>query len=87
MICLDKLRQTYMLAALNIKEACSKQNKEEYDDVSQYNIVDLVIIKNFDKKLNWDAKDIPYFGIIRLIGPRQLEVSNLPGRLLKTKYL
>ena len=36
MIHLDKLRQAYMFAALNTKDACSKQNKEKYDDVPQY---------------------------------------------------
>ena len=38
---------------------------------------------NFDKKSNWDAKYIPNSRIIRLVGPRQLEVSNLTGRLWK----
>ena len=71
-ICLDKLRQTYVLAALTTKEAYSKQNKEKYDDVSQYKIGDLVMIKNFVKKSNWDAKDIPNFRIIKIIGPRHL---------------
>ena len=33
MICLDKLRQAYMFAALNNKEAHSKQNKDKCDDV------------------------------------------------------
>ena len=84
MVCLDKLRQAYMLAAPNTKEALSKQNKKEkYDDVPQYKIGDLVMIKNFDKKSNWDVKYIPNFTIIRLIGHRQLEVSNLTGRLRK----
>ena len=41
------------------------------------------MIKNFNKKLNWDAKCIPNFRIIRLIGTRQLEVSDLTGRLRK----
>ena len=36
MIHLDKLRQAYMLAALNTKEAHSKQNKVKYDDITQY---------------------------------------------------
>ena len=35
---LDKLRQTYMLTALNTKEAHSKQSKDKYDDVPQYKI-------------------------------------------------
>ena len=36
------------------------------------------MIKNFDKKSNWDAKYIPNFRIVR-----QLEVFNLTGRLRK----
>ena len=46
---LDKLRQAYMLAALNTKEACSKQNIDKYDDIPQYKIGDLIMIKTFDK--------------------------------------
>ena len=49
MIHLDKLRQAYILAALNTREAHSKQSKEKYDDITQYSIGDLVIIKNIDK--------------------------------------
>ena len=49
MIHLDKLRQVYTLASLNTKEACSKQSKENYDDILQDKTGDLVIIKNFDK--------------------------------------
>ena len=64
---LDKLWQAYMLAALNTKESCSKQNKDKYDDVPQYKIGDLVKIKNFNKKSNWDAMYIPNFRIIRII--------------------
>ena len=55
-ICLDKLRQAYMLAALNIKEACSNQSKQKYDDIPNSKIVDLVMIRNFDKISDWDAK-------------------------------
>ena len=44
----DKLRQTYMLAALNTKEACSQQTKDKYDDIPQYKIGDLIMIKNLD---------------------------------------
>ena len=32
---LDELGQTYMLAALNTKEACSKQNRDKYNDMPQ----------------------------------------------------
>ena len=70
-----------MQVALNAKGACSKQNKEKYDDIPWYKVRDLVMIKNFDKKSKWDAKYIPNFRIVRLIGPRQLEVSDLTGRL------
>ena len=54
---LDKLRQTYILAALNTKdtkEACSKQNRDKYNDIPQYKIGHLIMIKNLDKKSNWD---------------------------------
>ena len=56
MIHLDKLRQVHMLAALNMREAHSKQSKQKYDDVPNYKICDLVMIRIFDKKSNWDAK-------------------------------
>ena len=65
------------------KEASSKQSKEICDDISQYKIGHLVMIKTFDKKSNWDAKCIPNFRIVRLIGPGQLEVSDLTGRIRK----
>ena len=82
-ICLDKLGQAYTLAGLNTKEAHSMQTNETYDDIPQYKIDDLVMIRNFDKKSNWDVKYIPNFRIVRMIGPRQLEVSDLTGRLRK----
>ena len=72
-----------MLAVLYTKEAHSKQSKEKYDDIPQYKIGDLVMIKNFDKKSNLDVKYIPNFRIVRLIDPRQLEVSDPTGRLRK----
>ena len=59
-----------MPAVLNTKQAPSEQDKEKYDDVPQYKIGDLVMVKNFDKNSNWDTKAIPNFRIIRLIGPR-----------------
>ena len=70
-----------MLAALNTKEANSNQYKDKYDDVPHYKIEDLVMIKNFNKKLIWDVKYIPNFRIIRIISLRQLEVSDLLDRL------
>ena len=58
MIHLDKLRQAYMLAALNMREAWSKETKQKYDDVPNYKIGDLVMIKNFNKKLcTWWVQD------------------------------
>ena len=41
------------------------------------------MIRNFDKKLNWDVKYIPNFRVVQLIGPRQLEFSNPTDRLRK----
>ena len=38
-----------MLAALNTKEAHSKQNIDKWIDIPQHRIGDLIIIKNFDK--------------------------------------
>ena len=46
---LDKLRQAYMLADLNTKDAHSKQNRDKYEYMSQYEIGDLIMIKNFNK--------------------------------------
>ena len=37
-----------MLASLNTEVAQSKQNTEKYDDIPQYKIGDLTIIKNCD---------------------------------------
>ena len=86
MISLEKLRQAYMLAAVNKKEACSKQSKEKYDDIPQDKTGNLVMIKKFNKKSNWDVKYIPNFRIVELIGPRQLEVYDPTGRLRKVKF-
>ena len=80
---LDKVRQIYMLAALNTKEAHSKQNRDKYNDIPQHKTEDLIMIKNFNKESNWDAKYIPNFRIIRLIDTRQLEISDQTGRLRK----
>ena len=63
MIHLNKFRKAYILAAPNAKESHYKQSKEKYDDIPQYKIGDLVMIENFDKKSNWDAKYIPNFRI------------------------
>ena len=79
----DKLRQTYILAALITKKAHCKQNRDKYNDIQQYKIGDLIIIKIFIKKSNCDVKYIPNFRVIRLIGTRQLEVSDPTGRLRK----
>ena len=83
MICLDKLRQTYILAALNTNETHSKQSREKYDDIPHYKIGDLVMIRSLIEKSNWDVKYTANFRIAGLICPRQLEVSNPTGRLRK----
>ena len=72
-----------MLATLNTKESCSKQKHDKHNDVLKFKIGNLIMIKNFDKKSNWDAKYVPNFRLIKLIGLRQLEVSDLTGRLRK----
>ena len=41
------------------------------------------MIRNFDKKSNWDVKSIPNFRNVWLIGSRQLELSNATRRLRK----
>ena len=46
---LNKLHQTYMLTALNTKEAHSKQKHEKHDDVPTFKIGDLTTVKYFDK--------------------------------------
>ena len=46
---LNKLRQTYMLAALNTKKAHSKQKHDKHNDIPQFKIGDLIMIKNFEK--------------------------------------
>ena len=46
---LDKLRQAYMLVVLHTNEVHSKQNIDKYDDIPQYKIGDLMMIKNLDK--------------------------------------
>ena len=56
MICLDKLRQAYMLAALYMKDVWLKQPKEKYEDAPNYKFGDLVMITNFDRKPTWDTK-------------------------------
>ena len=83
MICIDKLRQAYMLAALNKREAHSMQIKQRYGDVPNYKIGDLVMIRNFDKKPTWDAKYVPNFRVVCLIGSRQLEISDPSDRTTK----
>ena len=41
------------------------------------------MIKIFYKNSNWDTEYLQNFRVIRLIGTRQLEVSDLTGRLRK----
>ena len=45
-----------MLTALNTKEAHSKQKHERHDDVPKFKIGDLIMIKNFDKKIDMGYK-------------------------------
>ena len=59
-----------MSAALNMREAHPKQTKQRYDDVPGCKIGDSVMIKNFDKKSTWDAKHVPNFRVVHLIGSR-----------------
>ena len=40
-----------MLTALNTRQAHSKQSKEKYDDVPNYKIGDLVMIKTLTRSL------------------------------------
>ena len=58
---LDKLSETFMLAALNTKEAHSEQKCDKHNDIPQFKIGDVIMIKNFDKKLNRDVKYVPKF--------------------------
>ena len=69
-----------MLAALNTKEAHSKQLKQKYDVVPNYKIGILVMIKIFGKRSTWDAKYFPNFRVAHLVGSRQLEVSDPKGK-------
>ena len=41
------------------------------------------MIKNFNGKSSWDAKYVPNFRVVCLIGSRQLEVSDPTGRARK----
>ena len=66
-----------MFSALNTKEVCSKQKCDKYNDVPKFRIGDLVMIKKFDKKLTWDAKYVPNFRIVKLIGTRQKFLTQL----------
>ena len=83
MSCLNKLRQTYMLAVLNTKESCSKQKCGKHDNAPQFEIGGFIMINNFDKKSNWDAKYVFNFRVVKLIGTSQLEVPDPTGRLWK----
>ena len=78
---LYKLWQTYMLAALNTKEAYSKEKCDKHDNIPEFKMGDLIMVKKICQKSNWDAKYVPNFRLIKLIGMRQLEVSNPTGRL------
>ena len=49
-----------------------RETKQRYDGVPNYKIGDLVMIKNFNKKFTWDAKYVPKFRVVHLIGFKQL---------------
>ena len=73
MIHLDKLRQAYMVASLNTREAQSKQPRWMYDDFPNYKIGDLVMLKNLDGKSTWDAKYVPNFRVVYVIDQDNLK--------------
>ena len=58
----------YMLAALNTKEAHSEQQCDKNNAIPQFKIADLLMIKDFNKKSTWDAKYVPNFRVVKLIG-------------------
>ena len=39
------------------------------------------MIRNFDKKSNWDADYVPNFRVVHLIGSRQLEATDPTSRI------
>ena len=86
MICLDKLKQAYMLAAWNTKDAHTKQSKQKIDDIPNYKMGDLVMIRKLRKKSNCNAKHIPNFRVVHSIGSRQLEVSDPSGSIRKVHF-
>ena len=51
-----------------MREVHSKQTKQRYDDVPNYKIGDLVMMRNFEKKSTCDAKYEPNFRVVHLIG-------------------
>ena len=71
-----------MPTALNSKEAHSKQKFDKLNGVPKFKIGDLIMIKNFDKS-HHGMQNTPNFRVVKLIGTRQLEVSDLTGRLRK----
>ena len=75
-----------MLAALNTRETYSKQTKQRYDDVPNYKISALVMIRNFEKNTIMDAKYKPNFRVVHLTGSRQLEVLDPTGRTRKVNF-
>ena len=50
---LNKLKQTYMFAALNTKEAHSKQ---KHNDIPKFKIRDFIMIKIFLQNINLGCK-------------------------------
>ena len=53
-----------MLVAFNTKEAHSKQKHNKHYDIPEFKIGDLIMVKNFGRKSNWDAKYVPNFRVI-----------------------
>ena len=53
---LDKLWQTYMFAAVNTKEAQSKQKCDKHNKKPKFKISNLILITNLDKKVKLGCK-------------------------------
>ena len=83
MIPLEKSKQAYMLAALDMREAHSKQSEQKHDNEPHYKIGDLDVIRHSEKKSNWDAKYVPNSRVVHLIDSKWLEVSDPIDRIRK----
>ena len=83
----NKLLQTYMLPVLNTKEAHPIQICDKHNDIPEFKIGVLIMVKNVYRESNWDTKYVPNFRVIKLIGMRQLEFPDLTDRLWKVNIL